>query len=562
MSNLNKDYQPFLESLDSLGFSTFRVFEDETIGRLKKLYTEHFENQEINGLYATHNSNTAEKGLQISKAIHEIVSDRLQEVFPHYNYFLGHFMVKGANVKSEFSLHQDWNIVDESKYKSYQVWIPLQLTSAANGGMFVVPGSHRFFNNYRSGSYGIPVVPYQKELAPVITSLIIPPGNVLVYQNALFHASHPNQTGQIRIAVIVNYVEKIAPTYFFQKNIENGTTDLYPITGDTLVAHLPDFEKGIIGPDFVKEKQLGLSLVENSKITAQDLIGHFHSSFPDTNAAQLKQLHITSGPELEKEINDKGYTIIDLLDEDEVKIFREKYLKHFGEIDRQPGRFTTLQSTDARTKKDIHDFIVDTVRAPMQKYFKDYIIPVSQYYTKKAYTSGDIDLHADSSLLINHQLEPHYAIWVPLLDVHEKNGCLTVVPYSHRNQKTFYGGSFQGRQQEHREWLLQYEVPIRLRAGQAIVFDNNLLHNSTANTTNVDRICFTFRMTHYTSDYYSFISEGKNSHDIKLYLESHNYYMDENWDGEGRYISGKLMGILRDSIIDFKRSELVGKIEI
>ena len=56
--------------------------------------------------------------------------------------------------------------------------------------------------------------------------------------------------------------------------------------------------------------------------------------------------------------------------------------------------------------------------------------------------------------------------------------------------------------------------------------------------------------------------ENKNSHDIKLYLESHNYYMDENWDGEGKYISGKLMGVLKDSIIDFKRNELVEKMEI
>jgi hypothetical protein len=235
----------------------------------------------------------------------------------------------------------------------------------------------------------------------------------------------------------------------------------------------------------------------------------------------------------------------------------DEYQRQFGQIDRQPGRFTTLQHTDAKTKKDVHEFIVSNMQTPLQNYFKDYLIPVSQYYTKKAHTSRDIDLHADSTLLLNHQLEPHYAIWIPLVDVDENNGCLTVIPRSHRNQQAIYGGSFEGAQQAHREWLRQYEVPIRLKAGQAIVFDNNLLHNSTANVTDGDRICFTFRMTHYASDYYSFICSDKDSKNIDLYLEGHDYYMNERWDGEGNHISGKFSGVLRDRIAYFEKEELL-----
>src|SRR5205807_2339126 len=158
--------------------------------------------------------------------------------------------------------------------------------------------------------------------------------------------------------------------------------------------------------------------------------------------------------------------------------------------------FTTLQHTDMQTKKSIHEFIVANTQRALCGLFKDFIVPVSQYYTKKAFTTGDIDLHADSTLLINHQLEPHYAIWVPLVDVNETNGCLTVIPQSHKDQQMIYGGSFRGRQEDHREWLRQFEVPIHLKAGQAIIFDNNILHNSTSNSTSEDRICFTFRMTH------------------------------------------------------------------
>ncbi len=557
MGSLNENYHHYSESLDKLGFCTFKVFEDETISQLKQLYSDNFSDHKVEGLYANHNSNPAEKGLDISRKIEAIVSGSLQNVFSGYEFFLGHFLAKAGNVQNEFALHQDWNIVDESKYKSYQVWIPLQLTYPLNGGMFVVPGSHKFFNNHRSGSYGLPVVRYRDEIKPNITNLKVTPGNVLIYHNGLFHGSHPNLTNDTRIAVIANFVEKIAPTYYFHKSPGADKTLLYGVTGDELIAHLPDLEKGIIGADLVLKGEAPVCPVDNESITYVDLVSKFNEYFPDTNASQIKQLHIAKQSSLEQEMNDKGHAVIDLLTEQEIAILRSKYDQLFGTIDRSPGRFTTLQYTTPELKKNIHDFIIESIQEPLQKKFKDFVIPVSLYYTKKAFTSGDIDLHADSSLLLNHQLEPHYALWIPLVDVKENNGCLTLIPESHKNQETFYGGTFPGPHTPHREWLRQFEVAIPLKAGQAVLFDNNLLHNSTPNSTAEDRICITFRMTHIASQYYSFANHDKETNDLIVYEEAPDYYMDPNWDGSGKRISGKAVGIMQDGKKDFDKFELL-----
>lgn len=555
MTDSNKNYQPFLDALDALGFCSFRVFDDAIIRQLRDLYQLHFATREISGLYASHNSNPAEKGLAVSHAIRDIVSGVLDDVLPDYEFFLGHFMVKGAHENKAFALHQDWNIVDESKHKSYQIWIPLQLTYAANGGLYVVPGSHRFFNNHRSGSYSIPVVQNWEGMSRIATDIIVPAGNVVMYHNGLFHASHPNTTDDIRMAVIVNYVQKSAPTYFFQKNEAKATTDLYSVTGDSLIAHLPDLEKGIVGADLPPAGSMPLSPIDNHAVTYRDLEQHYDALFRSA-APQVKQLHVAKDPALELELDQKGYKVIDFLNEGEVLDFRSKYNSLFRDLDRTPGRFTTLQHTDNATKKSIHQFIVQHTKRAMDELFRDYIIPVSQYYTKKAHTSGDIDLHADSTLLLNHQLEPHYAIWVPLVDVDERNGCLTVIPGSHRYQRAIYGGSFRGRQESQKELLRHSELPIRLRAGQAVIFDNNLLHNSTANSTDQDRICFTFRLTHTASDYYSFICQDPARRDLDIYLESHDYYMNDMWDGEGDRITGRHRGTMRDAIREMQPSEL------
>ncbi len=555
----NKNYQPFLGSLDELGFATFKVFDDNHITALKHLYEEQFSTQQKNKLFASHNSSPAEKNIAVSNAIKAIVSPKLTEVFPGFDYYVGHFMVKVANTVFECGLHQDWNIVDERKYKTYQIWIPLQFTYPLNGGLFILPGSHRFFNNYRSGSYGIPMLQMTPELNKVCTDIIVPAGNIVAYHNSAFHGSYPNKTAEDRAVVLINLVERGAPTYYFHRNGEKNCTELYPLSSEQLVTHLPDLEKGIthaLSP-LTAPEQCEIDVFNNHAVSVKQLTDSYRLNYGNKSAQQLKQLHITATTELEEELNEKGFAVIDLLSADEVEVFLNHYKINFGQIDRSPGRFTTLQDTDNKTKQAIHNFIVKHIDGPLRKYFKDFIIPVSQFYTKKAFTSGDIDLHADSTLLLNHQLEPHYAIWVPMIEVDKHNGTLTVVPYSHKVTQALFASSLGGYHHQHTEWLRQFEVPLHLMPGQAVVFDNNLLHNSTANTSSFDRLVFTFRITHYASQYYSFFCANAALNDaVEISEETHDYYMNDNWDGNATGITGQHKGTYLHGITQVSKTEL------
>jgi ectoine hydroxylase-related dioxygenase (phytanoyl-CoA dioxygenase family) len=551
-----KNYQPFLESLDELGFCNFKIFDDAEVSALLALYEKYFSQQGINGLYASHNSNPVELSITISKAIKEIVSKKMEAVFPDFNYFIGHFMVKGANTQNEFALHQDWNIVEEAKYKSYQIWAPLQLTYPANGGLFVVPGSQHFFGNYRSGSYDIPRVPYDDNVQQVVTDMVVAPGHVVCYHNSLLHGSYINQSAGDRVVVLLNIVQKGAPIHYFHKNENANCTELYDLTAETLIQNLPDLEKGRLPATLQQSGVLPLSTLNNAALTSTDILQAYRKAFGNKSPRHLKQLHITT-PELEARLNETGYAVIDLLDAATIEIFKQEYERNFGNIDRSPGKFTTLQHTDAVTKKRIHEFIVENIAGPLSPLFKDYLIPVSQFYTKKAHTSGDIDIHADSTLVLNHQLEPHYGIWIPLVDVDDTNGTLTVIPYSHKISRALFTASYGGYHHDHRDWLRQFELPIKLKAGQAVIFDNNLLHNSTANQSSADRLVFTFRITHQASQYYSFLCKDANTSDaMEVSEEEHNYYMAENWDGNAGHVTGKWVGTYSNGVTHVTREEL------
>jgi hypothetical protein len=146
---------------------------------------------------------------------------------------------------------------------------------------------------------------------------------------------------------------------------------------------------------------------------------------------------------------------------------------------------------------------------------------------------------------------------VPLIDVDEDNGTLLVIPYSHRIQRAIFAATLGGYHNQYYEWLRQFEIPIQLKAGQAIIFDNNLLHNSTANKSSGDRLVFTFRITHYASQYYSFLSENPSKSDmVEVSEETHNYYMDDRWDGDSREITGRHVGAIQHSVTHVTKEEL------
>ncbi|MBS1618761.1 MAG: phytanoyl-CoA dioxygenase family protein, partial [Bacteroidetes bacterium] len=176
----DKDYA---QALDTMGFCVAPLFSQDQINAIRGVYEEFVVKDSVKGLIASHSKIGAEKNLRLRDALKAIVMPALEQHFSGFDFFIGGFMVKEGGNMSELPLHQDWCIVDETQYKSYQIWVPLELSHPANGGMFVLPGSQNFYQNYRSGSYGIPGVVTDDALRQYVVDMIIPPGQAIVFHN-------------------------------------------------------------------------------------------------------------------------------------------------------------------------------------------------------------------------------------------------------------------------------------------------------------------------------------------------------------------------------------------
>ena len=224
----------------------------------------------------------------------------------------------------------------------------------------------------------------------------------------------------------------------------------------------------------------------------------------------------------------------------------QDYLKVYGSSSQSAsGRFTTLENVSGNDKRDSHRYMMEIVKPFIDQHFKDYIVPASIYFIKKAHSAGDLSLHTDSSLLLNAHLEPHYALWCPLIDVDAQNGSLLVVEKSHKFSNFIFTNSLAWPFMGLEPLFEKIGATFKLKAGQAVIFDIRATHNATPNNSDQDRICFSLRLTHKKSDYYSFYVEDSAVDALGIYTESHDVYLRDDWDGGRNKPTSAKIGVMQ-----------------
>lgn len=539
----------YQKAMEEQGFNLFPFLSANEVNALQKLFDENVENGQIAGMYANHNRNEVAKSKKISKEIIQILNEKLSLFFEDFSPFVAHFVVKNPRTTQEFSLHQDWNIVDEKKYKSYHIWMPLSLTHQGNGGMFVVPKSHQFFNNHRSGSLGTPVLQTSETLQNLKTDLIIPAGNALCWHDATFHGSYPNLSGEARISVVLVVHEKKAPNFYYHYNNETEKIDLYPLSADSLLENLPTLEKGNLPETWEKTDSIPMQTINNRNIE----INQIKEAYRKVNEKNIDILPILNSESLSKKLREDGFIIFkDFLDyeniQEALKILNTK--SNFQNYMDQP-RYTSMEKESVGNKNTISSKIECFLSPLFNVILNNYKCPVFQFFIKMPHSDGEVGMHTDTTLLLNPAIEPHYGIWIPLQDVDENSGTLMLAKGSHQWYNGVLTSSVNWPFFPYLSKIEAKAIKLNLKAGDLVVFDNRLIHGSTFNASEKPRLCIAGRVTHQYSQYYSFFKENPNEEMISVYEEADDFYLNEQFNGD-KDISptGKFIGKIAQPIFD------------
>ncbi len=187
---------------------------------------------------------SADVSKQINDLLIPIANEICNELMIDYTAVLGLLMTKGVGNNSEMYVHQDWTLVDENIFSSFNIWIPLVDVCKDNGAMFILEGSHKLSFTFR-GSYIPNCFPAIDAPFNKLTCLAMKKGELLIYDHRCIHGSPVNKTQNIRPSAVIAIapINSIKYHYFYKddnKSIVEMVADSNLLTQITSQSELID----------------------------------------------------------------------------------------------------------------------------------------------------------------------------------------------------------------------------------------------------------------------------------------------------------------------------------
>ena len=208
----------------------------------------------------------------------------------------------------------------------------------------------------------------------------------------------------------------------------------------------------------------------------------------------MKQIFFAD--ERQNDLARKGYAVVPLLARDEAaqlileidELLRGYDFTAESQFYFYPNHISFL-SSDAAYKRRVAELVERVVAPRLNRFLADYRAWGQSFYIKPP-GGPEIALHNDWTFAPNLQI---YALnlWCPLVDVDETNGALQVVAGSHKLWPNINGPGVTPYFGEFAATSKKLARPVPLRAGEALIFENSILHGSTPNNSTITRYAIT-----------------------------------------------------------------------
>ncbi|MEX0810945.1 MAG: phytanoyl-CoA dioxygenase family protein [Chitinophagales bacterium] len=249
----------------------------------------------------------------------------------------------------------------------------------------------------------------------------------------------------------------------------------------------------------------------------------------------------------QEEFEKNGFIALPFFNEGEIKELTELYHRLHPEDEK--GFFPSTFSKDKAYRQTADKEIKRICERSIEKYCKDIKVVCGSFIVKNPGPESGMCVHQDMSL-VDESRFTGINIWVPLCDLSIKNGAIFVLPGSHRLFPTYRGSSipeFFSPVKE--EDLLDYMQPLLLKAGEAVFFDQSIMHYSPPNYSDKLRIVTNTYFTHKDTEFRTYYWNKEEHGDAKLEAFAQDDDFMTNFEQFGENIQdrpkvGKSLGLV------------------
>lgn len=211
------------------GYVVVSFLNDMELADLKDTFTS-IPQSELTQFYASAHHPDLDFRKKTSEIIKSTLSRSTNEMMIDMDLLGGSYIAKPPHYAHVLQPHQDWNIVDESQFRSFNIWIPLVDLTPENGAIMVMPGSHDWIKSYRHNSIPCAFSEVHSLLLQNMDTLFLEAGEALIYDHAMIHASHENKSNEVRVACASGIKPKEAEMLFYWNN--DGVIEEYESNAD------------------------------------------------------------------------------------------------------------------------------------------------------------------------------------------------------------------------------------------------------------------------------------------------------------------------------------------
>lgn len=236
-----------------------------------------------------------------------------------------------------------------------------------------------------------------------------------------------------------------------------------------------------------------------------------------------KMLKVFRDDAHQRQFERDGYILLPFYNEAEINELNELY--HRLHPKDEKGFFPSTFSKDRNYRTVADEQIRRIGKRSMDKYLQDIKVMCGSFIVKSPGPESAMCVHQDMTL-VDESKYTGINIWVPLIDLNDENGTLEALPGSHRIFPTYRGSTVPGIYDETTDEIKKYLIKLYPKAGEAVFFDQSIIHYSAANLSAQTRIVTNTYFTHKSAAFRICYWQKDYGNKVELFEEDEHFMTD------------------------------------
>lgn len=257
-----------------------------------------------------------------------------------------------------------------------------------------------------------------------------------------------------------------------------------------------------------------------------------------------KMMRVFRDKKLQEHFEQEGYVIVDFYNPEQCSELEQLY--HRLHPEGEKGFYPSTFSQDVTYRETVNTEIQRIGNSWMKDNLVDIKTMFGAFIVKYPGPDSAMSVHQDMTL-VDETKYTGINIWCPLIDLNDENGVIQVLPRSHRLVPTYRGSTIPGLYDDVQKEILSYLQPVYLKAGQAVIFDQSIIHYSAANVSDKIRITTNIYFTHKDADFRICYWQKDYGNKVEVFEEDDSFMTNFKQFGENifaRPTMGQSLGLV------------------